>query len=117
MYYKEAGNNIIEKNVSKFYYSKGVIASEFSKINLKLKRGEFVAITTLASVPEILLCAYIIKLLSNVNYIDEYITINLLILILSIIIIYISNLIVGLIPVFNTIRKRPAEILSKIDIQ
>lgn len=33
------------KNVSKFYYSKGVIASGFSKINLEFKMGEFVAIT------------------------------------------------------------------------
>lgn len=33
------------KNVSKFYYSKGVIASGFNKINLEFKMGEFVAIT------------------------------------------------------------------------
>ena len=33
------------KNVSKFYYSKGVIASGFSKVNLTLNIGEFVAIT------------------------------------------------------------------------
>lgn len=33
------------KNVSKFYYSKGVIASGFTKINLEFKVGEFVAIT------------------------------------------------------------------------
>ena len=33
------------KNVSKFYYNKGVIASGFSKINLKLDIGEFVVIT------------------------------------------------------------------------
>lgn len=33
------------KNVSKFYYSKGVVASGFSKINLDFKIGEFVAIT------------------------------------------------------------------------
>lgn len=33
------------KNVSKFYYSKGIIASGFTKINLKFKIGEFVAIT------------------------------------------------------------------------
>ena len=33
------------KNVSKFYYSKGVIASGFTKINLDLNDGEFVAIT------------------------------------------------------------------------
>ncbi len=33
------------KNVSKFYYSKGVITSGFSKINLSFDMGEFVAIT------------------------------------------------------------------------
>jgi len=33
------------KNVSKFYYSKGLIASGFTKINLKFELGEFVAIT------------------------------------------------------------------------
>ena len=33
------------KNVSKFYYSKGIIASGFTKINLELKSGEFIAIT------------------------------------------------------------------------
>ncbi len=33
------------KNVSKFYYSNGVIASGFSKVNLELNMGEFVVIT------------------------------------------------------------------------
>lgn len=33
------------KNVSKFYYQKGIITSGFSKVNLNLKMGEFVAIT------------------------------------------------------------------------
>ena len=33
------------KNVSKFYYNKGVIASGFSKVNLELDMGEFVVIT------------------------------------------------------------------------
>lgn len=33
------------KNVSKFYYQNGVIASGFSKVNLKFKMGEFVVIT------------------------------------------------------------------------
>lgn len=33
------------KNVSKYYYSKGVVATGFSKVNLKLDLGEFVAIT------------------------------------------------------------------------
>jgi putative ABC transport system permease protein len=33
------------KNVSKYYYNKGLISSGFSKVNLKLDMGEFVAIT------------------------------------------------------------------------
>ncbi len=33
------------KNVSKFYYSKGMVSSGFSKVNLELKMGEFVVIT------------------------------------------------------------------------
>ena len=33
------------KNVSKFYYNKGIIASGFTKVNLELKMGEFIAIT------------------------------------------------------------------------
>lgn len=33
------------KNVSKFYYSKGMIASGFSKVNLEFDIGEFVVIT------------------------------------------------------------------------
>ena len=33
------------KNVSKFYYNKGIIASGISRVNLKLDRGEFVVIT------------------------------------------------------------------------
>ena len=32
------------ENVSKFYYNKGIIASGFTKVNLELKIGEFVAI-------------------------------------------------------------------------
>ena len=33
------------KNVSKFYYSKGMVSSGFSKVNLELEMGEFVVIT------------------------------------------------------------------------
>lgn len=33
------------KNVSKFYYSKGMIASGFSRVNLRFDVGEFVVIT------------------------------------------------------------------------
>ena len=38
--------SVIElKNVSKFYYKKGVISTGFSRINLSFNMGEFVVIT------------------------------------------------------------------------
>src|SRR5574344_1522040 len=33
------------KNVSKYYYNKGIIASGFTKVSLKFDKGEFVAVT------------------------------------------------------------------------
>src|SRR5574344_575955 len=33
------------KNVSKYYYNKGIIASGFTKVSLNFNKGEFVAIT------------------------------------------------------------------------
>ena len=78
--------------------------------------GEIIAITTLASIPGILFAAYILNSLSKISYINDYFIMNIPIILLSIIFVFIFNLIVGLIPVFNTIRKRPAEILSRTDI-
>ena len=40
------GESMIKlKNVSKYYYSKGVIATGFTKVNLEFNIDEFVAIT------------------------------------------------------------------------
>ena len=78
--------------------------------------GEIIAITTLASLPGILICAYILKQISSVRVLKDTIIINPFIIILSIILVFIFNLTVGLIPVYKTIRKRPAEILARTDI-
>lgn len=43
--YKEVFVVIQLKNVSKYYYSKGMIASGISKVNLTFDIGEFVVIT------------------------------------------------------------------------
>ncbi len=77
--------------------------------------GEIIAITTLTAVPGVLFMSYIIKLLTETP-LKSMLTINPLIIIFDIILIFIFNLLVGLIPVFNTIRKRPSEILSRTDI-
>jgi ABC-type lipoprotein export system ATPase subunit/ABC-type antimicrobial peptide transport system permease subunit len=82
----------------------------------KMFFGEIFAITTISSVPGVLFMAYALKTLSSVKFLSQTFIINYKIVILSIICIYIFNLIIGLIPVFNTIRKRPAEILSRHDL-
>ena len=43
--YREEKIMLELKNVSKFYYSKGMVSSGFSKVSLKFDLGEFVAIT------------------------------------------------------------------------
>ncbi len=78
--------------------------------------GEIIAITILASIPGILISSYILKILSEVDVLKDSITINPFIMLISILLVLCFNLTVGLIPVFNTIRKRPAEILARTDI-
>ena len=41
---------------------------------------------------------------------------NPILIIISLLLVLTFNLFVGLIPVFNTIKKRPAEILARTDI-
>lgn len=78
--------------------------------------GEIIAITTFAAIPGILICAYVINLLSRIEVLEDMFMINGFIILLSVALIFVFNLVVGLIPVFNTIRKRPAEILVRTDI-
>ena len=82
----------------------------------KMFSGEIIAISTLASVPGIIIMAYILKVLSSIKYLNSYFIINIYIVLLTIIFIYIFNLIIGLLPVFNTIRKTPSSILSRHDV-
>ena len=78
--------------------------------------GEIIAITTLAAIPGIIGCTYVLSLLTKISLLKNMFIVNPLIVIGSIILVFIFNLIVGLVPVFNTLRKRPAEILSRTDI-
>ena len=82
----------------------------------KMFTGEIIAITTLASLPGLLSMAYILHVLSGIKQLQSYILINGEVLIISIILVYTFNIIVGLLPVMNTIRKRPAVILSRTDL-
>ena len=83
----------------------------------KMFTGEILAITTMASLPGYLFMAYILYRLSGVSYFSQMFVVNPMVLIVSIVLIYGFNLLFGLLPVFRTIRKTPAEILSRADIK
>ena len=82
----------------------------------KMFMGEIIAITTLASVPGILFMTYILKVLSTIPMFNNYCVVNLGVVLFSIILVYAFNILVGLLPVFNTVRKTPAAILSRHDL-
>ena len=82
----------------------------------KMFLGEILAITTIAGLPGLLFMSYIIKVISTIKYIENYFLLNGVVFAGAIIFMYAFNILVGLIPVFNTIRKTPAQILSRNDI-
>ena len=82
----------------------------------KMFFGEIFAITTMASIPGILFMAYILNVLSGIKYLSNLYVINIFGIVITIIFIYLFNLLIGLLPVFNTIRKTPASILARHDL-
>ena len=78
--------------------------------------GEVIAITLLTSIPGILFSAYIMNILSKISFLDGIFIVNPMLVISALVAVFIFNLVIGLLPVFNTIRKRPSEILSRTDI-
>ena len=49
------------KNVSKFYYKKGIVSSGISKVTLKFDMGEFIAITGESRSATNVYSSYVIK--------------------------------------------------------
>lgn len=82
----------------------------------KLFYGEIIAITTLVSVPGSLFVIYALKTLSSIEYFEYNYLVNGYTCILSLIIIYGFNIIIGLLPVFKVLRQTPAQILARKDI-
>ena len=82
----------------------------------KMFFGEIIAITTIASVPGLIGSAYVLYKLSTIGTISSYFIINPFIIMVSIICMYGFNLIIGLLPVYNTIKHKPAEILARHDL-
>ena len=82
----------------------------------KMFLGEIFAITTMSSLVGILLMSYALFKLSKISYLSTMFAMNPVVFFGAITIVYVFNAIVGLIPVFNTMRKTPAAILARHDV-
>lgn len=78
--------------------------------------GEIVAITMIASIPGWLLMNYVISKLQGISYLSNMFTCSPQTVIVSLILIFGFNLLFGLLPVFHTLIRRPAEILARTDV-
>ena len=83
----------------------------------KMFSGEIFAITILSSFTGISFMAYILYNLCQIDFMNTMFMVNVPIFIISLCLVLAFNLIVGLLPVYNTIRKTPAEILSRLDVE
>lgn len=60
---------------------------------------------------------YILHMVTQVSYVSRMYIVNINTIGLSILILYAFNIIVGLLPLFRVLRKRPAVILARHDIE
>lgn len=82
----------------------------------KMFMGEILAVTTIASMPGFAFMAYILSKLSQMQWFEDMFYMDSMVLALCAVLIYGFNIVFGLMPVFRTIRKTPAAILSRTDV-
>ena len=82
----------------------------------KMFMGEILAVTTIASMPGFAFMAYILSKLSQMQWFEDMFYMDSMVLALCAVLIYGFNILFGLLPVFRTIRKTPAAILSRTDV-
>lgn len=82
----------------------------------KMFTGEIIAISTLGSMTGVFFSSYIIYQLTTVAYYANKFLMNGLTVLTIVVIVYLFNLLVGLLPTILTLRKTPAEIMSRSDI-
>ncbi len=82
----------------------------------KMFLGEILAITTLTAPIGFLIMGKILSTLTSVSYFADMYLFNSKVVLFSAAIVYGFNIIVGLLPVFFTLRKTPAKILSRTDV-
>lgn len=82
----------------------------------KMFLGEILAITTMTAPVGFFIMGYILKTLTGIDYYDQLYAFDGKVVLISAAIVYVFNVIVGLIPVAGTLRKTPAAILSRVDV-
>lgn len=82
----------------------------------KMFLGEILVITTLASVPGYIIMSLILREISKIKYLRNLYMVDAKVLITSIILIYGLNIIMGLLPIRKVVKKTPASILARNDI-
>lgn len=83
----------------------------------KMFMGEAIAITSTASLAGILFMSYVLATISEISFFGKMFIINGWVIALSIVLVYAFNIIVGLLPLFKVLRKTPAQILSRHDLE
>ena len=79
--------------------------------------GEIISISTISCLPGIALMTYILNQVSKMPYVDRIFIVNTTTVSISILLVYIFNIIVGLLPLHRVIKKTPAKILARHDVE
>lgn len=79
--------------------------------------GEILSITTFTSMPGVVLMTYILSQVSKIKYVNRMFIVNFNTIGLSIAIIYAFNILIGLLPLYKVIKKTPAKILARHDVE
>lgn len=82
----------------------------------KMFLGEILIITTIGGVPGAALMCSVLNEVTKISFFSGQYVMDARVIIVGIILIYLLNIVVGLLPISTTIRKTPAEILSRNDV-
>ena len=90
----------------------GVKKSDIYKIFM----GEIIAITLTASLSGYIFMSYIVSRLANIKYLEDMFMMTPQVFVTGLVVIFAFNIVIGLLPVFSTMRKTPAAILARTDV-
>ncbi len=78
--------------------------------------GEILVITTITGVTGILFMSSILNEVTKISFFQSMFVVDARVVLISIVLVYAFNAFVGLMPIRQTIKKTPAQILSRNDV-